>query len=373
MLETTQTRIQEGVIDLGVGHPSLGLLPLEALRKAAQHRLSGHDPALLQYGAELGDGHFRGELASFLSRHYGLEVPAQQLLVSSGVSQALDLVCTAFTRPGEVIFVEEPSYFLAFGIFADHGLRTVGIPTDQDGLKVEALEEQLKQHKPRLVYTIPSFQNPTGATLSLARRERLVELSQRHGFLVVADEVYQLLHYHQAPPPPLGSFAGSTTVLSLGSFSKILAPGLRLGWVQAAPELLTQLTQTGLVASGGGLNPFSSAVVQSALELGLQDQHLQRLRSTYRGRLEAMLGALKRAGLEPLYRPSGGYFVWLELEPSINTQALLDKATQAGVRYQPGRKFSSQGYFSNALRLCFAYYQAPELEAGIERLAGVLG
>ncbi|HEU4740386.1 MAG TPA: PLP-dependent aminotransferase family protein [Meiothermus sp.] len=372
MLDITQTRIPQGVIDLGVGHPSLGLLPLEELRQAALHRLSQGDPSFLQYGAEPGDGYFRAELARFLTRHYPFALEPDTLFVTAGVSQALDLICTVYTQPGQVIFVEEPTYFLSLGIFQDHHLQVVALPTDADGLDITALEAALRQHRPALVYTIPTFQNPTGTTLSQERRKRLVELSQEYGFLIVADEVYQLLHYRQAPPPSLGSFAAAGTVLSLGSFSKILAPGLRLGWIQAAPRLLLPLTRSGLVASGGGLNPFTSAIVRSALELGVQEQHLHKLRETYRGRLEAMLGALERSGLQPRYRPEGGYFVWLELDPAVNSQALLEQAIKAGVRYQSGLKFSRQGNFAHALRLCFAYYDPAELAEGIQRLAAVL-
>ncbi|MCS7069354.1 MAG: PLP-dependent aminotransferase family protein [Meiothermus sp.] len=372
MPDVTQTRIPPGVIDLGVGHPSLELLPLEPLHQAALHRLSQGDPSFLQYGVESGDGYFRTELAGFLSRHYGFALGPEELFITSGVSQALDLICTVFTRPGQVVFVEEPTYFLSLGIFRDHHLEVVAIPTDENGLILEALEVALKQHQPAFLYTIPTFQNPTGTTLSQERRERLVELSQQYGFLIVADEVYQLLHYYQPPPPSLGRFADRAGVLSLGSFSKILAPGLRLGWIQAAPHRLQALAQSGLVASGGGLNPFASAVVRSALELGLLEPYLQKLRSVYRSRLEAMLQALRQEGLEPRYLPQGGYFLWLELDPSFETQRLLEQAIKEGVRYQPGARFSNQGRLAHALRLCLAYYDIPDLLEGVRRLAGVL-
>jgi DNA-binding transcriptional MocR family regulator len=346
---------------------------LAELRQTAQHRLSQPDPALLQYGAELGDGVFREVLAQFLTHHCGFGAEAEHLMITSGISQTLDLICTVFTRPGEVVFVEEPSYFLAFGIFKDHGLNVVGIPTDERGLNTEALEEALNTHHPKLLYTIPAFQNPTGTTLSPGRRQRLMELADEYGFLVVADEVYQLLHYGETPPWSLARYLRTGRVLSLGSFSKILAPGLRLGWVQAAPELLGRLAQHGVVASGGGLNPFVSALVLSALETGLQEAHLHRLRTTYQERLNALLSELERIKGIRFHRPSGGYFVWLELNPALDTQALLDKAARAGVRFQPGVKFSSQQGLHHCLRLCFAYYETPELRLGVQRLAGVMG
>ena len=198
--------------------------------------------------------------------------------MTAGASQALDLICTLYTQPGDVVFVEEPSYFLALRIFADHRLRVVGVPTDAEGLRIDALEELLRQQRPAFLYTIPTHQNPAGFTLPLARRRRLVELAQQHGFLVVADEVYHLLSYGAPPPPPLASWAATGAVLALGSFSKILAPGLRLGWLQAAPEHIHRLVTSGLLDSGGGLNPFTSGLVRVALERGWQEEHLGRLR-----------------------------------------------------------------------------------------------
>ena len=192
--ETVQSPVQPGVIDLGLGDPQLALLPLELIRQAAAQRLAGNERSFLQYGTEQGDGRFRLALAGFLGRGYGSPVDPARLLVTCGVSFGLDLVCSLFTRPGDTIFVEEPSYFLALRIFADHGLRMVPVPTDADGLVVEALEAMLEREQPKFLYVIPSFQNPTGRTLSESRRTRLAGLSRARGLLVVADEVY---HFRQ--------------------------------------------------------------------------------------------------------------------------------------------------------------------------------
>lgn len=254
-IATTQFTVPENVIDLGIGQPSLSLLPVAELREAAAHRLGSGDRHILQYGAAQGDGYFRQALARFLARHHGVPTEADQLLITAGASQALDLICTRLARPGDTVFVEEPTYFLALLIFRDYRLNVVGIPTDGQGLVIEALEAELRKHRPVFLYTIPAFHNPCAVTLSAERRARLVALSQAHGFTVVADEVYQLLHYTAAPPPPLAAHAGTGSVLSLGSFSKVLAPGLRLGWVQAAPARLAELLHAGLLESGGGPQP----------------------------------------------------------------------------------------------------------------------
>ncbi len=373
-VQTTQLNIPAGMINFGVGQPDPKLLPLEAMRQAVGHRLGYDDPFLLAYGVEQGDGHFRIALADFLSKGYGTAVEPNDLFVTTGISQGLDFVCTLFSQPGDTIFVEEPTYFLALSIFADHHLNIVGIPTDADGLNIEALEEKLAEHQPVFLYTIPAFHNPSGVTLSAARRERLVALSHEHNFLIVADEVYHLLAYTSTPPPPLGSFIQSETVFSLGSFSKILAPGLRLGWIQAGPALIEQLVHNGLLDSGGGLNPFTSAMVRSAIELGLQDKHLDHLKTTYRHRATILSAALRRHLPTSITftEPDGGFFIWLRFPEGVDTEALLSEARRRNVGYEPGISFSSRQGLRNYARLCFAYYDVAELEEGVERLAAVV-
>jgi DNA-binding transcriptional MocR family regulator len=183
----TQINIRPDFIDLGMGNPDFDLLPMDLLRQSAEAYFTTSDPRYLQYGVEQGDGYFRGALANFLTTAYGTCVNPDLLFVTAGASSALDLLCTLYTRPGDMIFVEEPSYFLALRIFEDHGLRLVPIPMDDDGLRLDALEEKLAEFRPKFIYIIPTFQNPSGRTLSQVRREKLVEWAQRYNFLVVAD------------------------------------------------------------------------------------------------------------------------------------------------------------------------------------------
>jgi DNA-binding transcriptional MocR family regulator len=359
------------MIDLALGHPSPSLLPLETIRRAATHRLGADFTPYLQYGYEQGDGYFRRTLAEFLSRHYNLSVSADQLFISGGVSQALDLLCTLCTKPGDTVFVEEPTYFLALRIFSDHRLRLVSIPTDDQGLVVEAVEEKLKSIQPVFLYTVPTHQNPSGATLSPERRHRLVELSRERDFLIIADEVYHLLTYDGQAPTPMAGFLSDGTVLSLGSFSKILAPGLRLGWVQAPARLLRPLLECGTLDSGGGLNPFTSALVRSAIELGLQDAHLEQLRREYGKRLEAMKSALKThlPGRVEFSPPRGGFFFWLRMLEGNDSTVLLSAARRKKTCFVPGSAFSGTGQLGDRLRLSFSYHPAEVLEEGVKRLA----
>jgi DNA-binding transcriptional MocR family regulator len=363
-----------GVINFGIGQPSADLLPVGLIRKAAAGFLAEAQPLQLNYGERQGDAGFRAALAEFLAPEYEFPVTADSLFVTAGNSQALDFVCGQFARQGDTVFIEEPSYFLAHQIFSDHGLEIVGIPVDRDGLVIEALETELERHRPALLYTIPSYHNPGGQTLSGDRRRRLARLSREHGFIVVADEVYQLLHYYGKPPPAMGTMTGEGNIISLGSFSKIMAPGLRLGWIQTGPELMERVLGTGVVNSGGSFNHFASLVMRQAIESGLQQSMLSRLRTAYRGRLETMERALQaRLGNRARWhRPEGGYFFWLEFHSAFDTAELRGLAAEFGTGFQPGEVFSCRRGLNHCLRLSFAHYGEAKIEEGVARLAALL-
>lgn len=365
----SQINVPPGFIDLGLGDPPDALLPLELIRRAAEARFAEQDPSFLQYGAEQGDGYFRLALADFLSQGYGFPVNPDGLFVSNGVSNALDLICTLFTRPGDPIFVEEPSYFLALRIFTDHGLQVVPVDTDEDGLVIASLEEKLAAIQPKFLYVIPTYQNPSGRTLTRERRARLVELSREHDFLVLADEVYHFLSYAGRPPMPFAGDTQAGNILSLGSFSKILAPGLRLGWIQAGPALIERLAGAGVLDSGGGLNPFTSAIVRGVIESGGLADNIAGLVDIYRQRVAFMDACLRKYLPEARFTvPSGGYFFWVRLPENIDASALQRKAEAFKVNFRPGVRFSSEGGLRDYLRLCFVFYEPEQIEEGLLRL-----
>ena len=369
MLHVTQANPDPTFINLGIGQPALNLLPLAQIQQGAEMWLAENDPSALNYGVEEGEGYLRVALAEWLSGEYGTAVSLSNLFISAGASQALDLICTLYSQPGDVVLVEEPTYFLALRIFADHGLRVVGVAMDEQGLIPEAVEAAVRQHRPAFLYTIPSFQNPTAVTLPAERRAQLVALAEQYGFLIVADEVYQLLGYTAAPPPPLASHSASGHVLGIGSFSKILAPGLRLGWVQAAPQHLQRLVGSGLVDSGGGVNPLVSAVVRGVLTSGAQQAYVAQLRAEYGRRIRVLDEALQTHLPQAQYAvPQGGFFFWLSLPEGVDTAAQLPRARALGVGYQPGRNFSSRGDLASQLRLSFAFYDEEALREAAVRL-----
>lgn len=359
-----------GTINLGIGQPSADLLPVDLLREASESFFSEAHPFELNYGVLPGDERFLESLAGYLGEGYDATVSPESLFVTAGSSQALDFVSTVFSKSGDIVFVEEPSYFLAFQIFRDHGLNVVGVPIDDDGMRTDALEALLTEHNPAFAYIIPSYHNPGGHCMSTERRARLIELSQEHGFLIVADEVYQLLHYYDEPPPAFGTMIESDTVLSLGSFSKILAPAMRLGWIQTGPRLRRRILENGFVNSGGSISHYSSHIVRHAIDLGLQRAHVKELKRTYRNRVEAMQESLQShfGGLATWQRPGGGYFFWLRFDDDIDTAPLRDRAGELQTGFQPGSVFSSDGRLGNFLRLSFAHYDEDDIREGIVRI-----
>lgn len=361
---------ERGSINFGVGQPSADLLPLGLLRQAGERFFAAAQPLELNYGQRQGDARFRAALAAFLGDAEGAAVDPDSLMLTGGISQALDFACARLARPGDVILVEEPSYPYAFPIFRDHGLEVVGVPVDGSGLDVAALERLLTARRPRLLYTIPAFHNPTGQVLDAARRDRLLALSREHGFVILADEVYQFLHHGTPPPASFGARCREGRVISFGSFSKIVAPGLRLGWIQAAPDLLQHILAGGALVSGGNFNHFTSHIVRQLLAGGELALLVARLRSSYAERAEAMDLALRRhlSGIARWTRPGGGYFFWLELPQGADAAALEPAARAAGTGFLPGGACSATGGLQHCLRLSFAHYSVPDIHEGIARL-----
>jgi DNA-binding transcriptional MocR family regulator len=368
-----QTSVPPGIIDLGMGNPDFDLLPIELLHQSAEAQFATGDKRPLQYGLERGDGYFRLALADFLTTAYGKRVDPEMLFVTAGASSALDLICSLYTKPGDQILVEEPSYFLALRIFEDHGLRVIPVEMDTSGLRIDMLEELLVEHHPKFIYTIPTFQNPSGRILSKERREKLIEMAQRFNFLVVADEAYHFLPFSQTKLVSFAVFSDEVdNVISVNSFSKILAPGLRLGWIQAHKLVIDRLSNSGLLESGGGMNPFMSALVRGLIVTGGLEKNITLLRGEYTSRRDAMEMALQKHLNQAEYsRPEGGFFFWARI-PGVDTAELRRKAKERKVDFRQGALFSSQMGMKEYLRLSFCFYDPDQIEDGIMRLGDCL-
>jgi DNA-binding transcriptional MocR family regulator len=296
-------------------------------------------------------------------------------MITGGVSQALDQICTLCTKPGDVVLVESPTYHLAIRILRDHPLELVPVPADDGGLRVDALAEAVARlrragRRPRLLYCVPTFHNPTGASLLAERRAALVQLAAAEQLLIVEDDVYRELSYDGAAPPSLWSLAPPGTVVRLGSFAKSLAPGVRLGWLTAGAATAGRIIGSGLLDSGGGINHLTALIVTEFCTSGRYDEQILRLRDAYRARRDALLEGLAEylpPGCE-WTRPHGGFFAWVRLPAGLDTSALLPRAEAAGVAYIPGARFHTGGGGANALRLAFSLYEPEELAQAARRL-----
>jgi DNA-binding transcriptional MocR family regulator len=373
--QTTQLQLRPGIIELNWGQPDPELLPKEAVSSAAAAVLARAGGDALSYGAAAGAGPLLAWLRVHLEQTEPQAVAADEIAITAGNSDAIDQICTLFTQAGDVVLVESPSYHLALRIMRDHPLRLVPVATDGHGLQVELLAQTVRDlqrtgSKVRMLYTVPTFHNPTGVSLSAERRLALVELAQQAGFFIVEDDVYRELHYDAPAPPALWTMAPRGTVLRLGSFAKSLAPGLRLGWLNGSAQHVRRLVDGGLRDSGGGVNHLTAMVAGELCTTGGFELYVQRFRNAYRERRNALLVALSEhmpAGCSWLV-PAGGFFVWVTLPAGLDATALLPHAEAAGMAFIPGVNFHLDGRGANTLSLAFSLYPAAELAQAAQRL-----
>lgn len=362
------------VISFAGGLPAPELFDAEGLREAYDRVLAEQPRKVLQYSTTEGDPALRGAVAARLSGR-GLPTGVADLLVTGGSQQALTLLATALLEPGDVVLVENPTYLAALQCFGFAGARIVPVPTDGDGVIPEALEELVRRERPKLLYLIPNFQNPTGRTLPLARRRAVAAVAGRHGVWIAEDDPYGDLRFEGRYEPWIAELdeAADRTVL-LGSFSKIIAPGMRLGWLRAPAALLRAC-----VVAKQAADLHTSTVDQAAAARYLADRdldaHLARIRTAYRARRDALLAGLPAAlpAGSGWNRPEGGMFVWVRLPAGHDATALLRTAIAHDVAYVPGAPFFATDPDRAALRMSFTTHTPAEITEGLARLAAAFG
>jgi len=347
------------VISLAGGLPSAEGFPVEALARATAEVLDRDPTAALQYTTTEG----------FPTLRAWVDDDPDRVLVTHGSQQALDLLVRATIAPGDTIALADPGYVGALQAFRAADARLAGIPADGDGLRVDVLADRLAGGlRPTLVYVVPEFDNPSGVTLSLDRRRALAELAERYGFLIVADDPYGALRWRGERLPPVRTFTDH--VVSLGTTSKVLTPGLRVGWAVADPALIRELV---VLKQAADLHTSSLSQQLAAALLtdpGFLEPHLQRLRRRYQAQCDTLVEAL---GSTPLrfHAPAGGMFLWAEL-PGVDTAALLERALDEGVAFVPGAAFSVEDRHETGLRLSFATASAEQLQEAVRRLQRAL-
>ncbi|MFJ7076328.1 PLP-dependent aminotransferase family protein [Streptomyces sp. NPDC098781] len=355
------------VINFAGGLPAPELFDREGIAAAFRDVLAETPAHALQYSTTEGEPSLRAGLAARMTAR-GLATDADDLLVTTGSQQGLSLLATALLDPGDTVLVEDPCYLAALQVFGLAGARVVAVPGDADGVDPAALEELVVRERPKLFYTVPTFQNPTGRTLPAERRAAVARAAARAGVWIVEDDPYSELRYEGEPVPWIASYPGAEdrTVL-LGSFSKVMAPGLRLGWLRAPAAALRACA---VAKQAADLHTPTVNQLAAARCLDALDPHVARVRDVYRERRDAMLAGLPGALPEGAVwnRPEGGMFVWVRLPESYDATALLPEVVRHDVAYVPGAPFYAGEPDRSTLRLCFVTQTPPEIEEGLRRL-----
>ncbi len=358
-----------GLISFASGIGDAHLFPAEDFRRVLQTVMRRDGIAALDYGEPHGHGPLRETITHILASQ-GLQTQAENVLITAGSQQALSLVSQLLLKPGDVIMVESPTYSGALDLFRALGFKVVGVPVDRHGMQVEVLEKLLQQHHPKLIYTIPTFHNPTGTCLSSQRRIQLIVLADRYNIPILEDDFVGDLRYEGRSQPALKALDPGGRVIYVSTFSKILMPGLRVGFLVAEGPIYQRLVNFKRVN-----DLATSTLIQRALEVyvtvGRYQSYLRRSCQTFHKRRDAMLLAISRylpteVNLDP---PQGGLFIWLQLPESLSSEMLLSLAWEEGVDFTPGNSFFPDGLGgSNWLRLNFVVQAPDQIEEGIKRL-----
>jgi len=358
---------------LSVGIPDTSTLPRADLNAAMQSVLEENGDASLRYG--FGNGYFplRAAIAGRYRAAHAFVIDEDWLQLTNGSSGAIDLIVRSLIDPGDVIITETPVYMGTLRNFRGVQARIESVPVDHDGMRMDRLESLLSRLagegiRPKLLYTISSFQNPTGATLSLDRRLRLLELAARFGFLILDDEAYAELYYDAAPLPSLLALSGGHGVVSVGTFSKTVATGLRLGWIMAQPRLIQMFTR---MRFDMGQNQMSLRMMSNFLAGGVLDPHLSAVRGLYREKMKRLADGLMREAGDFLQfeRPRGGFYIWCELRGGLSSQDVWRAAAEEGVAVNPGVGFIPAGDPTGQyLRIAFAWTPLESIEEASRRI-----
>lgn len=360
---------QPGMISFAGGNPAKSALPDDVCAQIAAEVLSVDGKTILQYGATEGYAPFLESLTAYAEQVLGCEVPA--VLPVTGSTQAMDLLCKALIDPGDVILVEDPTFLGNMQCMRLYQAKLVPVPSDENGILLDQLEEAIVKHHPKMLYIIPTFQNPTGRTLATERRKPIAEMAAKYGVVVAEDDPYRDLRYAGEPCPSIKSFDKEGWVVYLGSFSKIISPGMRVGYMAGDPRLMRKCT-IGKQSSDLHTANLTQAIVDQFLRRDLLPGHIKSICASYKEQLDAMLDELATFPAGTTYtRPEGGLFIWVELPEGIDSKALLEKCVERKVAYVPGTHFFADGGHENSLRLNFSNSTVEQIHEGMAALREV--
>ncbi len=368
-----------GIISFAGGFPDSAMFDVEGIREASERVLREEPGAALQYGATEGYQPLREQLSAFMAAKGAPDVAPEGLIVTTGSQQALDLLGKTLISPGDKVIVEGPTFLATIQCFRLYGAQLIGAPIDGQGVQTDRLEQLIAEHRPKFVYLIPTFGNPSGATLSLERRRKVLELAVKYQTVVVEDDPYGDLYFGEAPPPSLLALSrevpGSREwLVHCGSLSKVLSPGLRVGWMIAPAALLAKATMCKQF-SDAHTSTFAQATAARYLQAGRMPATLARVRQVYAERAQAMGDALRRELGDAIsfVPPQGGLFVWARLTGAggkvADGNVLAQRAIDKGVAFVPGAPFFCAEPDHATLRLSFATADVDKIREGVARLA----
>ncbi|NMM89264.1 aspartate aminotransferase [Rhodococcus sp. SRB_17] len=371
-----------GIISFAGGFPDSALFDVDGIRAAVNQALGEEPGGALQYGATEGYQPLREQLAAFMASKGAKDLAPENLIVTTGSQQALDLLGKTLISPGDKVIVEGPTFLATIQCFRLYGAELISAPIDADGVQTGALEQLIAEHKPKFVYLIPTFGNPSGATLSLARRKQVLEMAVKHQTLIVEDDPYGDLYFGDAPPPSLlnlsANVPGSRDLLvHCGSLSKVLSPGLRVGWMVAPAELLAKATMCKQF-SDAHTSTFAQATAAQYLKAGRMPATLAKVRAVYAERAQAMGDALRKELGDAIefVQPQGGLFVWARLTGAggkvADGNVFAKRSIDEGVAFVPGTPFFCAQPDHATLRLSFATADVDKIREGAARLARAL-
>jgi len=363
------------LIDFSFGQPDPSYFPVEQLRSAAELTFNLSPYTALQYSIFRGSETLIFALINYLSSRVNVPIEFQNIIITNGSMQVLSMVGRVFLDPGDIILTEAPTYFRAVTIFRGYEAQIEDVPVDEAGLRIDRLKLTLTRLNnlgkfPKLLYTMPTYQNPSGATMPYEHRMELLNLSERYGFLIVEDTAYNELWYDNPPPPSLYELSkGEGKVIQMGTFSKLMAPGLGIGWALGAKPLITRFVE---FKENGGTAPLTAHIAAEFLQRKEFEHHVENIRHIYKQKRDTIIKSLENAldGLLEWDIPRGGYFVWLRCRQSLNIDSLMENALREKVSFLPGKYCyaSNQHCLDPFIRLAFSALSPESIREGINRL-----
>lgn len=360
------------LISFAGGLPDIPSLPGEQLLRAARAVIEREQKEALEYGGTFGPLPLREAIAERSSRIEGIPLTRENVIIASGSAHAIGMVCETLLDPGDVVMVESPNFPGSMRTIRSFGATQVAIPMDEQGMRCDILEAELQKladegMRAKFIYCIPTHQNPAGCTLQIDRREKLLELAKRYNTFVLEDDAYGELWFEETPPPSIFALSNGDHGIKVSSFSKIIATGLRMGWIMGPPALVSRIAA---LRYDMGSSPFLGRVIAEMMRNGDLDRHIENLRRIYLRKLERVEDALERytSPYASYTRPLGGFFLWLQLRPGLSSRDVQVAANEKGVVVGQGPQFFADGNATNHIRLAFSYVAMEEIEEGIHRL-----